>query len=709
MMLPGQLRPKHVPILTSLRFNLVGIAVLVTVVYLVCWVYGHHRLGDNLAAVSVEKTGSAMEADLGAFFQPAIDGFEMARMWARSGTFQPRDASRSVALLLPFEKAHPQITSITTGDAEGQSFRIGIDPEGFVVRCIRSGQDASQSMMLLDWGGRVMREWQAPREYDPRTRQWYLDATLQQAACASGALASPSWTSPYIFHTANAPGLSLSGPLEGPDKTRFFMTFNVELERISDFSVLHVPSPGGLTFILSDTGNVIGLPAGPKFLSQDGRRAFFASFPARLPTLGELGIPALSEAGKSLRLETSTVRMSGAGEPFILHLRPFPIPNGKPMWIGIVIPEADLFQEFRRQRSIIIFVTAALLIFCWVMAANLSYWYANPLRLLADESRLITMLELETKASIDSTILEVHQLARAHERMKAALDSFSRYVPLVLVRKLLEAGTAAKLEYTSREITVLFTDIRNSTSLAESFDPTTLSAHLTNYYENMMGRIRHHSGLIDKLVGDAIMALWGTPHDDAHQCANAVRAALACRDFLQEFNARSLSQGLPELHTRFGLASGAVMVGNFGSPDRMFYTAVGDKVNLASRLEGLNKTYGTQIMAEETVVKLAGEGFAWRLLDIVAVKGKARSLRVYELLGVAGTVPDTMQRFAEAYERALGEYLNRRFAEAERMLDGLASPHTGDLSVGVLLDKTRRFLKEPPPPDWDGVTRFQTK
>lgn len=699
MKVPGRIQPKQVPILTSLRFNLVGIAVLVTIVYLGCWVYGHHRLADNLAAVSVEKTGKAMEADLDAFFQPAIEGFEMARMWASSGMFQPRDASRSIALLLPFEKAHPQITSITTGDSEGQSFRIGIDPEGFVVRSIRSGRETSQSMTLLGGNGQVMREWQMPREYDPRTRQWYLDATLQQSACPAGILASPAWTSPYIFHTANAPGLSLSGPLEGPDSTRFFMTFNVELERVSDFSVLHAPSPGGLTFILSDTGDVVGLPAGPQFLSQHSRRAFFASFSTRLPTLGELGIPALSEAGKSLRLEKCTVRVSDAGEPFILHLRPFPIANGKPMWIGIVIPEADLFQEFRRQRSFIIAVTVGLLILCWAMAANLSYWYANPLRLLADESRLITMLELEKKASIDSTILEVHQLARAHEHMKAALDSFSRYVPLVLVRKLLEAGTAAKLEYSSREITILFTDIRNSTSLAESFDPTTLSAHLTNYYENMMGRIRHHSGLIDKLIGDAIMALWGTPHDDATQCANAVRAVLACREFLNEFNARSLTQGLPELHTRFGLASGSVMVGNFGAPNRMFYTAVGDKVNLASRLEGLNKMYGTQIMAEENVRRLAGEGFAWRFLDIVAVKGKARSIRVFELLGAAETVPDAMLRFAEAYERALGEYLQRRFSEAERILVGLSSPQPGDLSVSVLLEKTRRFQKEPPPPE----------
>lgn len=705
----GHLPSKRVPILTSLRFNIVGIAVLVTLVYLGCWTYGHHRLADNLAAVSVEKTGAAMEAELDAFFRPAVDGFSIARTWAESGIFQPKDASRSISLLLPFEKAHPQITSITTGDAGGQSFRIGIDDEGFVVRCIRSGGDASQSMLLLDRNGKTVREWEIPREYDPRTRQWYIDAMGQQSAAPAGTLASPGWTSPYIFHTSSAPGLSLSGVLEGPDAATFSMTFNVELERISDFSTLHVPSAGGLTFILSDTGKVVGLPADPRFASQAGRRAFFASYPDDLPSLGDLGIPSLSAVATRVPLEKTTTRVSGQGEPFVLHLRPFPILNGKPMWIGILIPESDLFQEFRRQRWIIMLVTLVVLILCWVMAANLSFWYAHPLGRLADESRLITMLELEQKADIDSTILEVHQLAKAHESMKNALDSFSRYVPLALVRRLLENGSAARLEYAGREITILFTDIRNSTSLAETIAPTTLSAHLAEYYENMMSRISQHSGLIDKLIGDAIMSLWGAPHDDANQCANAVRAALACREFLEAFNAASRARGLPELYTRFGLASGSVMVGNFGSPTRMFYTAVGDKVNLASRLEGLNKAYGTQIMAEETVRTHAGDGFAWRFLDVVAVKGKAAPIRVFELLGARETVPEPVLRFADAYERALGEFLERRFPEAERLLSDLRSPDPGDLSVRLLLEKTRWFIKEPPPPDWDGVTHFQTK
>lgn len=166
----------------------------------------------------------------------------------------------------------------------------------------------------------------------------------------------------------------------------------------------------------------------------------------------------------------------------------------------------------------------------------------------------------------------------------------------------------------------------------------------------------------------------------------------------------SAAASSPRLETRIGLNHDTAMVGHFGAPDRMSYTALGDGVNLASRLEGLNKAYGTTILASEAIREAAGSEFAFRLLDLVAVKGKTRAVRVYELIGGAGEHP-AREQAGSAYELALEAYLERRFEKALRIVE--SQPH--DPPSRVLAQRCRGFLTEPPPPDWDGTYISRTK
>ena len=209
---------------------------------------------------------------------------------------------------------------------------------------------------------------------------------------------------------------------------------------------------------------------------------------------------------------------------------------------------------------------------------------------------------------------------------------------------------------------------------------------------------RDTHGTIDKYIGDAIMTIWNAPEPVPDHPKMACLAALRCRDA-----ARSLAQTpewreSPAFETRFGLHCAKALVGHFGARDRMNYTAIGDAINLASRLEGLNKQYGSSIIASDTIVDRANEAFDFRLLDVVAVKGKSDPITIYELLGTKGVLEQCRQ-VVSAYETAFSAYAAGKFERALTILQENAS----DPPSTVLIERCKAFLQVPPPADWRGI------
>jgi len=184
-----------------------------------------------------------------------------------------------------------------------------------------------------------------------------------------------------------------------------------------------------------------------------------------------------------------------------------------------------------------------------------------------------------------------------------------------------------------QNITVLFTDITNFTEITEQTNPEQLMIHLSAYLNILTQCIQHNQGNIDKYIGDAIMAFWGAPLDDPDHIAHACQAALDCQREVHRINKQWEDQGKPILKTRFGLNAGDAIVGNMGSSDRLNYTALGDTVNLASRLEALNKTYQTEIIVSESVYKACSDKFIFKPLGTVQVRGKHQTTTIYELIG----------------------------------------------------------------------------
>jgi len=317
---------------------------------------------------------------------------------------------------------------------------------------------------------------------------------------------------------------------------------------------------------------------------------------------------------------------------------------------------------------------------------------------------------------VRSHITEVARLAGAMDGMKMALRVFGAYVPHSLVGRLMAEQAAARLGGEKRRITVMFSDVENFTTLAEAIPPEELMLIASAYFEEITGELLACHATIDKYIGDAVMALWNAPQDDGSHAQNACRAALQAHLLTDRLCDRFAARGWPRLRTRFGLHTGEAVVGNVGSSDRMSYTAIGSMVNLASRLEGMNKIYGTRILISEATREAAGAGFVTRPVDLVLAKGSERPFDLHELLGFSvvdrpADAPLLAQPAVTArlpaWRRMIGAYRAARFGEATAALAEMGDT-TGD-PLAALYARRLAELAAGTPPDWSPVLRFTTK
>jgi adenylate cyclase len=300
--------------------------------------------------------------------------------------------------------------------------------------------------------------------------------------------------------------------------------------------------------------------------------------------------------------------------------------------------------------------------------------------------------------STHSHLFEIDELMSGLERAKTAVRAMGKYVPLDLVRRLYASNEEPKLGGELRSMSLMFSDIEGFTGLAERLSPAELARHLGAYLEAMTRAVENASGTIDKYIGDAVMAFWNAPSQIEQHSLHACEAVLACKEAVSALYASPAWLGLPPFVTRFGVHTAKVMVGNFGAPSRLSYTVLGDGVNLAARLEPLCKQYGVTALVSETVVEAARAQFVFRRIDRVAVKGKTRSIDVYELLGRSGSEVANLPQI-ERYHAAFNAYLERDFAHAVRLLEDV----TGDPPSEVLRARCEQLQKSPPPDDWNGV------
>ncbi len=466
------------------------------------------------------------------------------------------------------------------------------------------------------------------------------------------------------------------------------IAFDILLADLTDFTRrLHV-SPRGLALILSPMLQFIALPRDKSLETPEARAAALESEDETL------GIPLLRDGRtawearlKHGEAELGYFQFESGGETWWAGALATHLGDGQAFRTIVLVPEEDLAADILARRWQIAVAAAVAFVLAVLLAIWLSRRYGKPLREIAEQSARISSFELEQPVSCtDSRLEEVRTLARAQERMRGALQSFSKYVPVDIVRELTERGEAAQVGGRHETLTIFFSDIRGFTGIMERCDPDQLAAQLSEYFEAMVGILKDEGATIDKFVGDAIVAFWNAPHPRSNHAKSGVAAALRCRDDLSARNQRWKAEGKPALRTCFGLATGAVIVGNFGAPQRLSYTVLGDTVNVAARLETTNRAYGTDILVSEAVRHAAEDAYHWREIGIVSVKGRTQPIDMYEPLGRHGEVDAATLAWARQYEAALAGHRSGNSGRTAMLLDELDEQRPGDLSVRALRD-----------------------
>jgi adenylate cyclase len=313
-------------------------------------------------------------------------------------------------------------------------------------------------------------------------------------------------------------------------------------------------------------------------------------------------------------------------------------------------------------------------------------------------------------------VAELDRLGDAMRQMKQALGLFGIYVPRDLVRQLIAQGSELRLGGERRQLTVMFSDVQDFTRIAEGLDPEELMRIASAYFEAVTVELLRNGATIDKYIGDAVMAVWNAPRRDLAHAMHACHAALRVRQVTLTLAEAFTARGWPALRTRFGVHTGQAVVGNLGSSDRMSYSAVGSMVNLASRLEGLNKMYGTQILVSEATLRGAGSAFVARPVDLVTPKGIGDPVEIHELIGLAaartdGDAPLVADRAMVArlpdWHEMVACYRTRRFEAAAAALARCGTE--GDPVAALYATRLAALRAAPPGPGWTPVIGYQEK
>ncbi len=714
-------QPLRFRIRISLLVNLLLLIVMLAGTMLLVSFLSGGRVMQEMVKTYMDQSTTLMRSELDSFFTPINQSIRQTQQWSASGLFNPHNRLTANQIYLPILHALPQVTSIASGYPDGFSYRIGWEGEDILTRFSYAEEpNRLNDFSLWNRHGQLLREWSEAYYYDARDRSWYLGALEGWQSVRRDVLAAPLfWADPFRLNTSRLPAISVSLPAHDGEGRLYMTTFNVMLTKLSLFTSQLYPSPSGKAFLLTETAQVIGFPASPDWDSEEKLAQRLAKT-ENLPRIHELNMASLTAAATAWREQPDRQQqqhhfryLSSDGTAWWASFNPYPLSATRILWMGVVTPESDFLGEFRYQQMVIGVTALIAMVLAILMAVLLSRAFSRPVQQLVEQINRSTLLDLRPYPPIQTRLLETWQLAEAHERMRVALESFARYVPTALVKQLLQQGEAAKLGGRTRELTIMFTDIRGFTTLSEQMEPNQLSHHLASYFSFMLDTVAEHYGTVDKMVGDAIMAFWGAPQSDAQHAFRAVSAALACVERLHRFNSFCRHEShLPPLETGFGLSTGQVMVGNVGTVDRLNYTALGDHVNLAARLEGANKLYGTSILVSESVRDQVRDLFYWRFVDLVAVKGKHEPVRIYEPLGLKGAVPPvSLERleFARQYERAFSAYLWCDFSHCLAILAQLQLNYPQDPSIQNLIHAASHWLVEPPPEDWDGVNRLLSK
>ena len=377
--------------------------------------------------------------------------------------------------------------------------------------------------------------------------------------------------------------------------------------------------------------------------------------------------------------------------------------------LGMDITAQKIIEYQRHYFRLTLLISLGVCALAVTLGVTFSRRLSRPLMALEADMSQIQVFDLDGRSEIRSRILEVVRMKTALENMKSGLRSFRKYVPADLVAELIKLRKEAVLGVQKRELTLFFSDIANFTSIAERISPEQLADNLGVYFEAITTILLQNQGTVDKFIGDAVMAFWGAPHPVANHAALACRAALQCRQRVNTLSADFVRANLPPFATRMGIHTGEAIVGNIGYKDRLSYTAIGDTVNLASRLESLNRHYGTDILISEATYNLVRHDYLARPVDFVAVSGRSSGVKIYQLLAARSEATEDEFAYASLCEEGIKLYWQREWASARERFRAVLTARPDDRPAQIMAERCASYEKHPPADDWQGIITMATK
>jgi adenylate cyclase len=702
-------------ILTTLMI-LIGASVLLIAVinYL-----DARKISHDLASEILNQTGDRVAQELGKVVQQAPKLSGAVKQQMKDGRLKTDDFPGLVAYLHQTMQITDTLTGYfvgaeSTGEATGITRITGKPRVWQSNRSDRSPGYEVREYWLNDYPRQTISLDSPSTGPDIRTRPWY------QAAKLAG---RPIWTESFVFlgveGNRNMHGVTFATPLYQNDGSLLgVLGADFELLELCTFLKTVSDSHNDMAFVMEEDRKggrrVIAHPDAELLLRVSTKQDHLEKELMPPEDFPDPRVSAFANAAQALApteklSQNGTLRFRVGDSTYLGIIHHLDADLAPPWIICTLLPEKEVLGNVHHSIRITLLTGVIILAMAWIVSFFVSRQVARPLERIAQEAMAVGKLSFQSHPIAHSFVNEVDRLAVAMEEMKGGLRSFQKFVPPELVAAFVQSDREARVGGERRRVTMFFSDITDFTTIAEKLSPEDLVKWLCEYLNVLSKEIEAAAGTVDKYIGDAIMAFWGAPALNPHHAVAACTTALRCQKVIRRLAPLWKREGKSPFVTRMGLHTGEVVVGNIGSDARLNYTVIGDAVNLASRIEGLNKLYGTSILISESTYLEVRETIVARPLDYVSVKGRQLPLLIYEPLGEESDGNPTHHKLADLATRAIQHYRERKWHAAIALLEEVLLLRADDPPTLLLLDRCRDYEKNPPGPEWDGVHRVLSK
>ncbi len=591
--------------------------------------------------------------------------------------------------------AYKQFGSIAFGNSRAVLATVSYQGQaGYELKTIRTAGGYTLTTDIYDAKSRLQKQSTTTGDIvNDRWQAWYKQ--VQQTG-------KIFWSKPYRLSDSNKFGVTVNAPVfDSSAKLTGMVATTIPLNKISEFLLVVKLSRNGIAFVSDGAGKLLAFFSSQQNISYEAGQ-----------DIADLQLPQIIAAAKTYSGSTDNLcrSFSVANKKFLTTCQPLAVAHGQQWMLTIIAPQNDFTGALATTLKRILYLSAVALVAGILISLLLARRISKPIELLAKDILEIRNFNFDSELSITSPVQEIQTMHNAIKAMKNNLQAFSLYLPALLVKQLIKSGETIAIGGKEQELTIFFSDIEQFTSISENHPPHELLVQLSDYFDATTAIIDNEYGTVDKFIGDAVMAFWGAPLPNQQHAVNACRAALRCQQKIKELNRQWIANGQEPFNTRIGIHSSQVIVGNIGAKQRMNYTVLGDGVNLASRLEGVNKIYRTEIIISQATYDRVQEHFICRILDEITVKGQEQSIVIYELLAEINAMQaPAKQELAVRFNAIYQLYRTRQWREALQLLYELLEIYPGDNVCSLYVRRCKKYLKTPPASNWAGVSRLQIK